>query len=134
MKSALDDLETVLAALKKHKKISEADMRDDLTRRWAVEHGMLLAADLILDMLDDVLSGKFGSHGKSYEDTLMRAQSHGLLDADTYGRLRGLGNFRNMLAHPRLAADVGRYKYNFEDALTLIPKVIENLRRWLQSV
>ena len=130
-RAQVEDLETILGALDQNRGITDDELRTDLNRRWAVEHGMLLTADTIFDMLNYILDEKFGSHPKSYEDTLMRAHSHGLLDSNTYGRLRGLGNFRNMMAHPRLTADVGRYRYNFEDALALVPRVIEQLRDWL---
>jgi uncharacterized protein YutE (UPF0331/DUF86 family) len=127
----VEDLRTILRALNAHKDVTEKQMRQDLTCRWAIEHGMLAAADAIFDLLNYILAERFGLRGKSYEDTLRRAEEKGLLAPPTYERLRGLGNARNRMAHPRLEADVARCKFDFDELRALIPRVAKELADWL---
>lgn len=72
------------------------------TTHYAVERVLFLIAETILDMLDHVLSARHEVVSHSYEETLLNAHRHGLISSSLYGSLRGLGGFRNILAHQYL--------------------------------
>ena len=69
------------------------------TTRYAVERLLFLIAGSVLDILDHVLSARHEVVSDTYEEILTNARRHALLSADLYGALRGLGGFRNVLAH-----------------------------------
>lgn len=65
-----------------------AEYNSQRTVKYAVERLLLRIAETILDVLEDILS---------------RSRERGLLLEDLYQELRGLGGFRNVLAHAYLA-------------------------------
>ena len=69
------------------------------TTRYAVERLLFLIAGSVLDILDHVLSARHEVVSDTYEEILTNAHRHALLSADLYGALRGLGGFRDVLAH-----------------------------------
>ncbi len=69
------------------------------TTHYAVERVLFLIAETVLDMLDHVLSARHEIVSNSYEEILLNARRQGLISSELYGSLRGLGGFRNVLAH-----------------------------------
>lgn len=74
----------------------------DSERRYAVERLLQLIAESAMDILDHVLSTRHGCLSETAEEVFSNAHTHGLLSDGLYGRLAGLGGFRNVLAHDYL--------------------------------
>lgn len=74
----------------------------DKKTKYSIERLLLLISENILDFLDHILSSKHGVVSDSYEDIILNAYKKGLLDDDLYGKLKGLGGFRNIIAHEYL--------------------------------
>ncbi|MGH7820581.1 MAG: DUF86 domain-containing protein, partial [Candidatus Binatia bacterium] len=70
-------------------------LRDD----WARERGLQLAAELLFDVGNHVLTAHFGVSAKDYEDVLEQLAAQGVIDTALRERFRGLGGFRNILVH-----------------------------------
>lgn len=106
----------------------------DVPSAWAVERGLQLAAEIVLDVGNHILSAHFGVSAKDHEDVLHRLGEVGLLGDDLAARLKGLGGFRNLLVHDYLELDrrqvadlARRAPRDFSDfALTV--------RRWLEGL
>lgn len=74
----------------------------DKKTKYSIERLLLLISENILDFLDHILSSKHGAVSDSYEDIILNAYKKGLLGDDLYGKLKGLGGFRNIIAHEYL--------------------------------
>jgi uncharacterized protein YutE (UPF0331/DUF86 family) len=77
-----------------------SDLRDE----WATERGLQLAAELLFDVGNHILTAHFGVSAKDYEDVLEQLKAQRVIEAALRERFRGLGGFRNILAHdyPRI--------------------------------
>lgn len=74
----------------------------DKKTKYSVERLLLLISENVLDFLDHILSSTHGVVSDSYEEIILNAYRKGLLDDDLYGKLKGLGGFRNIIAHEYL--------------------------------
>ena len=74
----------------------------DKRTKYSIERLLLLVSENVLDFLDHILSARHGLVSDSYEDIILNAYKKGLLDEGLYGKLKGLGGFRNVIAHEYL--------------------------------
>lgn len=79
------------------------DYLSDQRSKYAVERLLLLISETILDILDHNLAAKHNVVSDNYEEILEHAAARGLLSSDLYAELKGIGGFRNVLAHEYLA-------------------------------
>jgi uncharacterized protein YutE (UPF0331/DUF86 family) len=101
----LAKLEQVVSRLDDLTGLSLAEFKGDYRHQWLAERGLELGAQALLDIGNHILAGQFGDSAPDYEQILVRLGQHGVLSADLTSRLRGLGGFRNVLAHGYLAID-----------------------------
>ena len=87
------------ADLSQWRAFSLDDYLQSRTTRYAVERLLFLIAGSVLDILDHVLSARHEVVSDTYEEILTNAHRHALISVDLYESLRGLGGFRNVLAH-----------------------------------
>lgn len=80
----------------------------------------------ILDFLDHILSSRFEIISESYEDIIENAYKKSLLEEPLYSKLKGLGGFRNILAHEYLYLSDEEVFKNFIKMLGVIDEVIES--------
>lgn len=132
----LMELEEVLAELRSQEEdsLEASELEHDLSRRWRLERGLLVAANLILDVASHVTAGHFAVHPPTYERTLEELASRGVLEDGTYDRLRGLGGFRNVLAHEYLDVDLVEVVRWRARLLETAPSVIAEVERWFDEV
>jgi len=77
----------------------------DKQTRYATERLLFLISENILDFLDHILSARFEVVSDSYEEIIENAFKREIIDKALYSRLKGLGGFRNVLAHEYLRID-----------------------------
>jgi uncharacterized protein YutE (UPF0331/DUF86 family) len=106
------------------------DLRDD----WAIERGLQLGAEAVLDVGNHILSAHFGLSARDYEDIITRLGDIGVLPGDVRDRLRGLGGFRNILVHGYLSLDRNRVMAFAQHAPADFRKFAAAIRGWLASV
>ncbi len=101
---------------------------------WAVERGLQLGAEIILDASNHILSAQFGVSAEDYEDVLRQLVKQGVIGDATGGRLKGLGGFRDVLVHgylrvepERVAEFLARAPQDFSDYARVV-------RGWLERV
>ena len=100
LRARLLKLEEVLTRLEE---LREAPSGEDFRQAWAVERGLQLAAEILFDVGNHILSSHFGVSAQDYEDVLVRLQGEHVIDDSLLERLRGRGGFRNILGS-RLSA------------------------------
>lgn len=70
--------------------------------KYAAERLLFLICKTILDSLDHILASRFGIVSDSYEDIIENAYKRKIIKGSIYKHLKGLGGFRNVLAHEYL--------------------------------
>ena len=125
LEEAASGLERILAARR-----PTPDLRDD----WAIERGLQLGAEAVLDIGNHILSAHFGTSARDHEDIITRLGDVGVLPTELRDQLRGLGGFRNILVHGYLSLDPARVRRFAEHAPADFRAFSVAIRVWLESL
>jgi len=101
----------------------------DRKAKYSIERLLFLIAENILDFLDHILSSRFEVISDSYEDIIENSYKRQVIDDDLYIKLKGLGSFRNILAHEYLSLSDDEVFRNFRKMTEIIDQVIDGLER-----
>jgi uncharacterized protein YutE (UPF0331/DUF86 family) len=118
----LKELDTITEELSTYKEITVEALRSSLSKRWAVERGLIAGANLIFDIADHILASKFHIYPETYEDSLRLIHEKGIITSDLFEKMKGLGGFRNVLVHEYLGIDLNEEYQNFQKALIVFRK------------
>lgn len=110
------------------------DRGDSFRDEWAVQRGLQLAAEIVFDIGNHVLSGHFGVAADDYEDVLEQLARHGVIQRDLRERLRGLAGFRNILVHDYLRLDPQRVAEHLSRVPHDIGDFARQLGDWLEGL
>ena len=102
VRARLLKLEEVISRLEE---LHAAGVNQDFRDIWAVERGLQLAAEVVFDIGNHILSAHFGVSAEDYEDILEQLSRQDVISDALRGRLKGLGGFRNILVHDYLRLD-----------------------------
>jgi uncharacterized protein YutE (UPF0331/DUF86 family) len=83
-------------------------LEQDVMLRWAVEHGLHIAAEALFDTGNHILSGEFREAVDEYREIPPRLVARGVLSPGTAQRLESLAGFRNVRVHEYATVDVRR--------------------------
>lgn len=79
---------------------------DDLSSQWAVEHGLQLAVECVLDVGSHLVAAQQLGAAESYREVIELLGQAAILPPDFVTRVRGMPGFRNILVHEYLAVDL----------------------------
>jgi len=79
---------------------------EDLSSQWAVEHGLQLAIECVLDVGSHLVSAEGLGSPESYREVIELLGRAGILPADYVARARRMPGLRNVLVHDYLAVDL----------------------------
>lgn len=82
-------------------------LRDDPDERWAVERGLQICAQNVLDVATHLAAGS-GRDAADYASAMDELGKIGILPADFAGRFRDVAGFRNIFVHLYLSVDVAK--------------------------
>lgn len=103
----------------------------DRKTKYSIERLLFLISENILDYLDHILSSRFEIICDSYEEIIDKSYEKNLIDKEMYFDLKGLGGFRNILAHEYLALSNDEVFRNFKKMLKLIDGVIDAFEKMI---
>jgi len=127
----LEKLKEFRHDLKELRDLSFDDYTKDRRTRYAIERLLFLISETIFDFLEHILSSKYEIVSDSYEEIIDNAYGKGLLDKNLYKNLKGLGGFRNILAHEYMNISNEEVFRNFKKFINIIDTVIERLESLL---
>lgn len=104
----LDRLEEVISELLKLQLLGAEALRESRSLMWAVERGLQLGAEIVLDIGNHILTAQYGVSPADYGDIVRQLGQQGLLDPGLRKRLEGLAGFRNILVHDYIRLDPER--------------------------
>jgi uncharacterized protein YutE (UPF0331/DUF86 family) len=100
----------------------------------ARERGLQLAAEVVLDIGNHILSAHFGVAAQDYEDIIAQLGARGVIAEQLRVRLKGLGGLRNILVHGYLRLDPARVEAYLERAPADFTDFARAVRAWLDRV
>lgn len=133
VEAGLKELSRTIAELGRHREVTIEDIERDLSRRWILERGLIAAAGLILDIADHILAGYFGTYSDTYEGALRGLRDQGVVPAELYERLQGLGGLRNLLVHRYQEVDLELLHESFRKGLEVFPSFAAIVLEWLDA-
>lgn len=96
----------------------------DKNIRYAIERLLFLISENILDFLDHILSSKYDIVSDSYEAIIDNAYAKNIIEKSVYLNLKGLGGFRNILAHNYLGISNEMVFSNYQKMVKLLDELI----------
>lgn len=127
-------LEEVVTRLAELARTEPGALQRSFRDAWAAERGLQLAAEIVFDIGNHVLSAHFGIAAADYEDILARLGETGVISPALLQRLTGLGGFRNVLVHGYLRVDPARVVEYLVKAPTDFSDFAQEVRRWLEAL
>ena len=125
-------LRRALAVLRRHAGCTPQELRADIDRRWAIEHGLQLAAQAALDVathLGSALGYDPVTYGSSI-DCLVEAK---VLPANFGDRFRRIAGFRNVLVHGYLDVDLDLVTQILSERLDDFEEFARHVERWFSE-
>ncbi len=129
----LDRLEEVIAELLKLQLLGAEALRESRSTMWAVERGLHLGAEIILDVGNHILTAQYGVSPADYGDIVKQLGQQGILDQGLRKRLEGLAGFRNILVHDYVRLDPERVLAVLATAPRVFGDFAQAIRDWLSS-
>jgi uncharacterized protein YutE (UPF0331/DUF86 family) len=105
---------------------------NDPTFEWAVERGLQLAAQSVLDIGNHVLAGAFADRPAEFAEVAPLLARHGVISRVTETNLQGLAGFRNLLVHDYVHIDFARVHQLLRDRLEDFVAFADELEFWLE--
>ena len=99
-----------------YKDLSLSEYLKQKNTKYAIERLLFLIAETILDFLEHILASKFDVISESYEDIIKNAMKYEIITENLYKDLKGLGSFRNILAHEYLELNDEQVYQNIKGA------------------
>jgi uncharacterized protein YutE (UPF0331/DUF86 family) len=127
-------LEEVITRLEELRRLESRHLRENFRDAWAVERGLQIAAEIVFDVGNHILSAHFGKSAQDYEDIIAQLAGAGVIARPTGDRLKGLGGFRNILVHGYLRLDPDRVIGYLGAAPALFSEFARDVRKWLASL
>ncbi|PYN97942.1 MAG: DUF86 domain-containing protein [Candidatus Rokuibacteriota bacterium] len=100
-------LDEAVQHLRRHAGRPLSLLQTDADERWAVERGLQLCAQNVLDIATH-LAASAGRDAPDYATAIHVLGELGILPAEFTVRLRAIAGFRNVLVHGYLSVDVSR--------------------------
>jgi uncharacterized protein YutE (UPF0331/DUF86 family) len=123
-------LDEILERLAGHAGRSVESLRSDVDERWAVERGLLLCAQNVLDVATHLVASA-GRDARDYTTAIDELGLLGVLPLDLAARLRPLAGFRNALVHGYLGVDVDRVHAALNQHLDEVREFARHVDRFL---
>ncbi len=127
----LIELTGVIDELRKYREITEEDLKENLSLRWTIERGLLAGINIIFDIANHILASKYKYYPSTYEDSLKELYLRGVFSKELYSKIKGIGSFRNILAHEYIKIDPSKIYENFHLFLEVSPLIIREISAYI---
>lgn len=95
----LNELETAINQLRKLQRYSFDEIKDDLEKLWAVEHGLQIAIQIIIDIGNHIIAEIGENEIDKYTDIFDKLVKHNIIPSEFAVNIKGMIGFRNLLVH-----------------------------------
>lgn len=95
----INELETTIKQLRKLQKYSFDEIKDDLEKLWAVEHGLQIAIQIIIDVGNHIIAEMGENEIDEYMDIFDKLVKHNIIPSEFAVNIKGMIGLRNLLVH-----------------------------------
>jgi uncharacterized protein YutE (UPF0331/DUF86 family) len=128
----LQNMEEALCELAKYKGIPVEKIRDDLGLQWAMEKGLQVLIQNLLDIGAHILSGTFKNDWDDYSEIILKLGTYGVIPPDFSEKIKGMAGLRNILIHDYLRIDLEKLRefisFRLEDFLAFMRFIRDYLK------
>lgn len=114
--------------LSEYRMITVQELTTDVKRAWAIERGLQLCVQAVLDIAAHIVAASGSSVGDEYRDHIVALGQLNVLPAEFAERIAPMAGFRNILVHEYLDVDVNEVHRALTDGLD---DLIE-FARWIE--
>jgi uncharacterized protein YutE (UPF0331/DUF86 family) len=107
IKRRLAELRKNIEALRAFSGFGLEDLRKDVKISWAVEHGLQLSIQLVLDIGSHLLAELGENNLEDYADIIAALGRVGILPLEFSQKIKPMAGFRNLLVHEYAEIDLG---------------------------
>ncbi len=129
----LRKLREVVANLESLKEVPRQEFAASFRQYWLAERGLQLAAEILFDVGNHVLAGRFDASPSTYEEIPRRLCERKVISEELADRLRGLGGFRNILVHDYLDVNHGMLYGFLQEELGCFSSFADEVEEFLGS-
>ena len=124
----LGRLEQDIEQLKKMVGVNVAELSRDTSKRWALERGLHIVIEGILDLGEHILASDFNIQTSTYRETAEKMAEVGIVHGEAAQRLPQIASFRNILVHEYVAMDLQILAELFNSGVSQLAEIIGDLR------
>ena len=122
-------LRQAVSVLRGHAGCTSQELRIDIDRRWAIEHGLQLAAQAALDVATHLASA-LGYDPMTYGSSIDCLVEAKVLPVNFGNRFRQIAGFRNVLVHGYLDVDLDLVVEILSGQLDDFEEFARHVERW----
>jgi len=126
-------LEQALEELENLRKDSLEDIQNSLEKQWAVEHGLQLAIQTLLDIGSHILVEEGERDINNYTDIIRQLGEMGIISREFAKSIEGMAGLRNILVHEYVDVDLGVIFKILQQRLEDFEKFISFIREYLSK-
>ena len=131
--SKLQDLEKYIQQLRKFQNYQYDEIENDLEKRWAVERGLQISIQIVIDVGNHILASIGQNQVDDYTDILDKLGEHNVLPAQFAEDIRGMAGFRNVLVHEYTEVNLLQLYDVLQNKLDDFVKYIKYIQSYLSS-
>ena len=125
-------LRRAVSVLRGHAGCTPQQLRTDIDRRWAIEHGLQLSAQAALDVATHLASA-LGFDPMTYGSSIDCLVEAEVLPANFGDRFRRIAGFRNVLVHGYLDVDLDLVTQILSERLDDFEEFARHVERWFSE-
>lgn len=127
----LRELERYTKELNRLRGKSLTQLIASLSTSWAVEHGLQLAIQVVIDIGNHILVSLDEHQIEDYSDVIDKLGALGVIPKEFARQIREMAGFRNLLVHEYAEVDLGKVYAFLKNRLGDFETFARHIRRYL---
>lgn len=125
------ELERIVATLRELQRTPADEFARSLEKQWAVQHGLQLAIQNVLDIGNHLLVAAGVTDIEDYTDIIDRMGDKEIVPPSFAGAIRPMAGFRNLLIHAYTRIDAARVHQALHTHLDDFQTFAQHIQRYL---
>ncbi len=128
------ELNVYMKELEKLRNLPYEEIESSMHNSWAVEHGLLITIQMLIDIGNYILASSGDSRVENYMDVFDKLGENNVIPEDFARRIRGMAGFRNLLVHEYSKVDLRRVWEILQNNLEDFRKFAGYIRDYLDKI
>jgi len=128
--SMLQSIEKNYVELHRYKNVNAKEIKKNISLLWAIERGLQVTIQAILDIGSHILSDLKTNGWKTYKDIPLKLNEYGVIPKTLAKRISLMAGLRNILVHEYLAVDPKEIEKILKTNLEDFKKFVLQIRKY----